>query len=256
VKLRRLLLLFGVGAVATAAVRHVRSGTTATHAEGGILIGDTAVYDGWSRYLFGAFYSGIAADVAALAPPSARVLDVGCGTGQLSIRLAQRGLTVNGLDLDPHMIERAQANSERAVDRAAADGSKLAAPEFVVGDAASLPFADASFDVVVSTLSLHHWDDPTAGLAEIARVLRPTGRALIWDLRPGMLPFHGGAPDPLDSVHGAPLRLVAATPWRWPWRLKLSQRIELVPLPAAHEHAAVKPRRPRRPRKAATASGD
>jgi SAM-dependent methyltransferase len=75
---------------------------------------------------------------------------------------------------------------------------------------------------------MHHWADPAAGLAEIGRVLRPGGRALIWDFRPGAVPFHSHAPDPAEHARGAPLRLVGATPWRWPWRLVLTQRIEFV----------------------------
>ena len=183
----------------------------------------------WSRYLFGSYYTAVADDVAALAPPDGKALDVGCGPGQLSIRLAERGLHVTGIDLDERMIGRARANAERDIwDRSdGADDAPM--PEFVVGSAAALPFPDETFDIVVSTMSVHHWDDPVAGLAEIARVLRPTGRALIWDLRPGVVPFHRDSPDALDSVHGGPLRLVAAAPWRWPWRLELSQRIELVP---------------------------
>jgi ubiquinone/menaquinone biosynthesis C-methylase UbiE len=106
-------------------------------------------------------------------------------------------------------------------------------PSFLVGDAAALAFPDGSFDLVVSTLSLHHWADPAAGLAEIGRVLRPGGRALIWDLRPdGRLhpfgPAHAHTPDPVDHLGGAPLRVVEATPWPWPWRLTLTQRLELV----------------------------
>jgi len=98
---------------------------------------------------------------------------------------------------------------------------------------ASLTFPDRSFDLVVSTLSMHHWSDPAAGLAEIGRVLRPGGRALIWDFRPGTRPHpfgprHAHPPDPAEHLHGGPLRMVNATPWRWPWRLPLTQRIELV----------------------------
>ena len=54
---------------------------------------------------------------------------------------------------------------------------------FQVADVAALPFADNSVDLVVSTLSLHHWDDPAAGLNEIVRVLGPGGQAWIYDFR-------------------------------------------------------------------------
>ena len=130
---------------------------------------------------------------------------------------------MTGLDLDPTMIERARANAEPAV---AADRR----PDFVAGGVAALPFPDDSFDLVVSTLSMHHWADATAGQAEIGRVLRPGGRALVWDIRPGVVPLHRHQPDPLDKVGSSSLRLASATPWRWPWRLALTQRIELVPV--------------------------
>ena len=217
---RSFLILLGAAA-AVAVVRHVRGAATGRRVPGGILIGDAVVYDAHSRLVLGSLFRRVAADVAAVAPEGARVLEVGCGPGHLSIRLArQDGLDVTGLDLDPAMIERARANADRPGDDRR--------PSFFIGDVASLAFPDGSFDLVVSTLSMHHWADPAAGLAEIGRVLCPGGRALVWDLRPGLLPFHRHAPDPVELTRGAPLRVVGATPWRWPWRLELTQRIELV----------------------------
>ena len=225
---RRLVILLGVAAAAVAAVRHRRGTTMGRRVPGGILIGDAVVYDTLTRLVLGSFYGGIAADVAAAASPGARVLEVGCGPGHLSNRLARRnGLEVTGVDLDPAMIERARAKAGQP------GSASQPRPSFVVGDAASLAFPDGSFDLVVSTLSMHHWADPTAGLAEIGRVLRPGGRALIWDLRPGARPHlfgprHAHLPDPAEHLHGGPLRMVNATPWRWPWRFAFTQRIELV----------------------------
>jgi ubiquinone/menaquinone biosynthesis C-methylase UbiE len=185
-------------------------------------MGDAARYDLLSGALLGSFYDSVAADVAAAAPTGGRVLDVGCGPGHLANRLARdHGLEVTGLDLDPMMIERACANAIQTVV------AELR-PTFVVGGVAALPFPEGSFDLVVSTLSMHHWADATAGLAEIARVLRPGGRALVWDIRPGVVPLHRHQPDPLDKVASSPLYLASATRWRWPWRLSFTQRIELV----------------------------
>jgi ubiquinone/menaquinone biosynthesis C-methylase UbiE len=191
---------------------------------GGILIRDAAAYDALShRLLLGSLLDRIAADVAVVAPVGVRVLEVGCGPGRLSIRLARRrGLDVTGLDLDPTMIERARTNARRRGD---ADNLR---PSFLVGDVASMAFPDGSFDLVVSTLSMHHWADRTAGLTEIGRVLRPGGRALVWDFRPGVVPLHKHVPDPVNGMHGSPLRVVASTRWRWPWRFTFTQRIELV----------------------------
>jgi len=222
-RLRTALVLGTVTGIAVMVTRHLR--TTSGHAvPGGILIDNVRAYDSVSRLLFGSFFQPIAADVAAVAGPGSHVLEVGCGPGHLSIRLAaEHGLGVVGLDLDPAMVERARANAGRT-----ATGDE---PTFVVGDVAALPFEDAAFDVVVSTLSMHHWDDPGAGLAEIARVLKPGGRALIWDLGP-RAPLHRHAPDPVDQLRGSPLRLASARPWRWPWRLAFTQRIELANDPA------------------------
>jgi SAM-dependent methyltransferase len=222
---RSILVVLGaataVAAVVTRAYRHAAAGQ---RVPGGTLIADAHAYDRLShRILLGSFFGGIASDIGSVAPEGARVLEVGCGPGHLAIRMAgQLGLDVTGLDLDPAMIEVARANAERAAD----DDRRQ--PLFVLGDVASQPFPDASFDLVVSTLSMHHWADPRAGLSEIGRVLRPGGRALVWDLRPGLVPLHRHVPDPLQHAHGGPLRVVSATPWRWPWRFKFTQRIELV----------------------------
>jgi SAM-dependent methyltransferase len=203
-----------LAAVAAAAlVLHRRSGSLGQPAAGGVLIADAAAYDRLTGWLLGSFYDGIAADIAATASPGASVLDVGCGPGHLTRRLAALGFDVTGIDLDPAMIERATTH---------AGGRYLAA------DAASLPFEDGTFDLAVSTLSMHHWADARAGLAEIGRVVRPGGRILVWDLRRGA-PLHGHAPDPKEAMHGAPLHVVGARPWRWPGPLSFVQRIELRP---------------------------
>jgi ubiquinone/menaquinone biosynthesis C-methylase UbiE len=212
----------GAGAAAIAVSRHFRGAGRGVRVPGGILIGDAGAYDAMTRLLLGGLYDSVASNVVATMPPDARVLEVGCGPGHLSLRLArQSGVDVTGLDLDPAMIDRARANA----DRVAIERHQLS---FVVGDVAALPFPDGSFDLVVSMLSMHHWDDAKVGLAEIGRVLSPGGRALVWDLRPGAVPLHSGMPDPVEQVHGSALRVVSAMPWRWPWRFSLSQRIELV----------------------------
>jgi SAM-dependent methyltransferase len=215
--------LAAAAAAALALVRH-RRGAMGREVPGGILIHDAAAYDALShRLLLGSLFTRIAGDVAAVAPPGARVLEVGCGPGRLSILLARRyGLDVTGLDLDPAMIERARGNADRPGEK---DGHR---PSFVVGDVASLSFPDGSFDLVVSTLSMHHWADQRSGLGEIRRVLRPGARALLWDFRPGVVPLHRRLPDPVELAHESPLRVVSATPWRWPWRFNLIKRIELV----------------------------
>jgi SAM-dependent methyltransferase len=227
VRPRALAFLAGAAAVAVAVLRHGRHATRGHQVPGGILIGHAGRYDTLSRLLLSPLIKGIAADVAAVAPAGGQVLEVGCGPGHLSIRLARHHrLEVTGLDLDPAMIARARANTDRP------ETGDQRRPEFLVGDVAALAFPDRSFDLVVSTLSMHHWADPAAALAEIGRVLRPGARALIWDLRPGVRPHlfgprHAHIPDPVDHTHGSPLAVVNVTPWRWPWRFTLIQRIEL-----------------------------
>jgi ubiquinone/menaquinone biosynthesis C-methylase UbiE len=120
------------------------------------------------------------------------------------------------------MIERARANANKQHVRSSGT------LDFVVGDVAHLPFPDGSFDAVVSTMSMHHWADTAAGLAEIERVLRPGGRAVIWDFRPGGVPLHPHMPDPLGLIDQSSLRITKVEPWRWPWRFALTRRIELM----------------------------
>lgn len=104
------------------------------------------------------------------------VLDVGCGTGTLAILAKSHvgaGGSVQGIDPSPEMIARAM----RKAARASAD------VEFRTGFVQSLPYAAAQFDLVLSTLMMHHL--PRAArhesVREIWRVLKPTGRALIVD---------------------------------------------------------------------------
>jgi ubiquinone/menaquinone biosynthesis C-methylase UbiE len=75
------------------------------------------------------------------------------------------------VDLSADMIAAAARNLQPFGDRVTAR----------VGNVTSLPFPDGSFDLVVSSLSLHHWDEPKAAVPELARILRPGGRVYIYD---------------------------------------------------------------------------
>jgi ubiquinone/menaquinone biosynthesis C-methylase UbiE len=104
------------------------------------------------------------------------VLDVGTGPGHIAVEIARRrrGMTVVGLDLAAHMARRARQQAGRA----GLQGRDL----WPQADGHQLPFADGSFQMVVSSFALHHWDDPLRIFNEMARVLAPGGRYYIADL--------------------------------------------------------------------------
>jgi ubiquinone/menaquinone biosynthesis C-methylase UbiE len=134
-------------------------------------------YDLLSGVLARPLYRRVVADVSNVGLPAGSVvLDVGTGPGRVPrlIAAAYPTVEVEGVDLSPEMIARATSTANR---------TRTSNLRFRVGDVAALPFADNSVDLVVSTLSLHHWDDPAAGLNEIVRVLGPGGQAWIYDFR-------------------------------------------------------------------------
>jgi len=95
------------------------------------------------------------------------VLDLACGTGNAALLAAAAGARVNGLDAAARLID---------VARSRAVGDSV---EFVVGDALDLPFADGDFDVVLSVFGVIFVPDAARALGEVARVLKPGGRALL-----------------------------------------------------------------------------
>lgn len=93
----------------------------------------------------------------------ARVLDLATGTGLVARTAAASGAEVVGIDISPGMIDVARTHEVRAI-------------EFLVADAAALPFDDGSFDAVTCAFGLSHMPDVAAVLAEVRRVLAPEGR--------------------------------------------------------------------------------
>ena len=110
--------------------------------------------------------------------PGEIVLDVGCGTGTLAVEVARRvGAKGRVIGIDP---------GENQIARARSKTSRLQLPiEFQVGVIESLDFPDQTFDVVLSTIMMHHLSDTLKrqGLTEIIRVLKPGGRLVIADFK-------------------------------------------------------------------------
>ncbi len=104
--------------------------------------------------------------------PGAAALDIGCGSGHVAFQLAPLVRSVVACDLSDAMLA---VVAEEAARRGLANVTACRAP------ADALPFYPASFDVVVTRFSAHHWTDARAGLAELRRVLRPGGLAVVID---------------------------------------------------------------------------
>jgi ubiquinone/menaquinone biosynthesis C-methylase UbiE len=160
-----------------------------------------SVYDLVTHLVFGRRYDEIARAIAAEAPEGGTVVDLGCGPGEVLVRLATLApsLHLTGVDLDAHMVARAQRKAERRpipADRRQG---------FVVADAAMLPFADHSVDLVVSSYAVHHLPDPDTARAEIMRVLKPGAKAIIWDV----VSPHGG---PTSAEVSLPAQAEASKP--------------------------------------------
>jgi len=107
-----------------------------------------------------------------------RVLDIGTGTGSLAIEFAKKipGVEVIGLDLSDVVLEVARENAQN-----------VSRVSFEKGDAENMPFEDDTFDLVISSNTLHLVKNPIKMFDEIQRVLKPKGRFFIGDFRRSLL---------------------------------------------------------------------
>lgn len=119
--------------------------------------------------------------VLSLCPPerklAALLLDVGCGPGNISLKIAQRfsRVLIVGLDYSANMVHAAR--------RAAAQLKLENRVFFTQSSAAQIPFADGAFDIVYSNSVLHHLSNPTKAFGEMFRVTKREGKVLVRDLR-------------------------------------------------------------------------
>lgn len=125
-------------------------------------------------------YRRLAKDVVDLGlPPGGRVLDVGTGPGFVAIEVARllrgTGCEVVGMDLSTAMLTVAAENAQREGLNGALTWRE--------GDAKDMPFEDGEFDAIVSSGSLHHWEDPLLVFDEMARVLKDNGQCIVRDSR-------------------------------------------------------------------------
>ena len=121
------------------------------------------------RELYGERFTEAA--LAALLPADWTVADLACGTGDVAVRLAPRVARVVGVDHSPEMLAAARTRAQG-----------LANVELHDGALEALPLDDASCDAALLLLALTHVDEPSRATGEMARILKPGGRAVIVDL--------------------------------------------------------------------------
>ena len=128
----------------------------------------SATYDEPGNPLIGVEQPAVWAVLDAARP--GRALDAACGTGRHARRLADRGHRVVGVDGSPEMLARAQAQVPEG--------------HFSQGDLRDLPLPSDAFDLVVCSLAFDHVAELAQPVAELARVLRPSGRLVVSDVHP------------------------------------------------------------------------
>ena len=131
-------------------------------------------WDRWSSFLYehvvaegiGELYDALVDLSFSSLPPGCRVLDIGCGSGRASVRVARKNpqAKILGLDLSPDQIRWARRRVQGLTNL-----------DFDVGDALNLPLPADRFDIVFSLASIKHWPDPGRGLQQMYRVCKKGG---------------------------------------------------------------------------------
>lgn len=174
-----------------------------------------------------------------------RVLDVACGTGDVTRALAALGATVTGCDISQGMLDCARCRDAALRAKGNADIARI---DYRQGDAQALEFPDASFDVVTCCYGLRNMPSPTGALAQMHRVLRPGGAVVTMDFdMPGglllpnlyrvynafVLPLIGG----LLTGHPGDYQYLADSIEQWPGRRGVAHMMQVAGL----LHCGMKP---------------
>ncbi|MCS7106382.1 MAG: methyltransferase domain-containing protein [Candidatus Aenigmarchaeota archaeon] len=106
-----------------------------------------------------------------------RVLDAGCGTGRITVKLLEKGAKVFGIDISEKMLERARVKAKKFKKRC----------ELKLASVYKIPYPKNSFDMVVCNLVTSHLQNLKKAIAEMARVLKPKGFLIISDLHPWVI---------------------------------------------------------------------
>ena len=147
--------------------------------------------------------------LACARPLAGRVLEIGTGKGRFLVELARR--TTNVVTVDPDAAEQRFARLN------AAHAGVTSNIRFVVADGAHLPFADASFDAVVSMNALHHIRDLKGVLDEVLRVVKPGGKIVLAD-------FDANGFRLFDRIHEAEGRIHERVRYDWGHVARLFRR--------------------------------
>jgi SAM-dependent methyltransferase len=144
--------------------------------------------------------------------PGMRILDVACGAGQISIPAARAGAKVTGIDIATNLVDQA---------RARAKAENLDA-RFDEGDAEMLPYADSSFDLVISLIGAMFAPRPELVAAEMKRVCRPGGRIIMVNWTPG------GFVGQMFKIHGqhVPPPAIVPPPVKWGDEQTVRERLQ------------------------------